>query len=72
VFAVSVGRQRLQQGDLKGAVAQLQDAVTLDPSNARAHYELSKALRKIGDVAAARRHLDEARRLDAHIVPQAP
>jgi len=55
----------LQQGDLKAAIAQLRDAVKLDPSSATAHYELARALRKAGDAAGARQHLTEARRLDA-------
>ena len=50
VFALSVGRQRLQQNDVAAALERLREAVRLDPGNAQAHAELSRALARHGDV----------------------
>ena len=69
VFALNAGRERLKENDLAGALAQFREAVRLDPANADAHYELGTALKRSGDAADARKHLDEARRLGAHVEP---
>ncbi len=72
VFALSGGRERLRKNDLPGALAQFREAVRLDPTSADAHYQLGIALKRSGDGAAARKHLDEARRLGAHVEPVGP
>jgi tetratricopeptide (TPR) repeat protein len=46
------------------AVALAQEAVALDPTNARAHADLGMHLMRTGDEAAARRSLDRAFRAD--------
>jgi tetratricopeptide (TPR) repeat protein len=72
IFALSVGRKRLSQKDLDGALEQLREAVRLDPTNREAQYELAGALKQKGDTAEAQRHLDEARRLDPKAAPREP
>jgi Flp pilus assembly protein TadD len=68
-FAVSTGMQKLEDGDVSAAVAQLREAVRLAPENAQAHYQLALALRQQGDTASADAHLAEARRLAPSMVP---
>ena len=45
---VEVGKIYLKAGDLDGAIAQLQQALALDPSERTATYQLMVALRKAG------------------------
>jgi Flp pilus assembly protein TadD len=66
-FALSVGEQKLKDGDLEGAIAQFRQAISLLADNAKAHYALALALDRAGDAAAARRHFDEARKLSPHL-----
>jgi Flp pilus assembly protein TadD len=62
-FAVGVGRARVKDGDVAGAIDQFERAVTLAPDNFEAHYELAKAYTRLHQKEAARKHLAEARRL---------
>ena len=55
VFAVNAGRERLRQSDLRGAIDSFREAVSLDPNNAHAHYQLGLALRRKGPSAATSR-----------------
>jgi tetratricopeptide (TPR) repeat protein len=63
VFAVGVGRERLRQGDIDGAIAKFREAITLAADNYEAHYALALALRARGDHAAAAQSLVRARQL---------
>jgi Flp pilus assembly protein TadD len=63
VFAISAGRDRLKQGQIKAAVEKFREAVRLAPDNAQAHQQLGLALRRQGAVSEARIALETARRL---------
>jgi Flp pilus assembly protein TadD len=65
IFALSVGRKRLAEHDLEGALSQFREAVRLDPSSAPARHALADALIRKGERAEARQHLEAARRLEA-------
>ena len=53
--------------DPKTARAHLERAVALDPKDAVAHFRLGLVLRSLGDIAAADRERDLARRLDPKV-----
>ena len=63
VFAVGVGRARLQAGERAAAIEKFREAIALAPDNHDAHYALSLSLSESGDRAGAARALAEARRL---------
>jgi tetratricopeptide (TPR) repeat protein len=67
VFAVNAGRERLQKGDVRGAIARFRDAVRLAPDNAQAHYQLALALRRSGAMTEARAEYESARRLAPYL-----
>ena len=71
-FAVGVGRARVKDGDLRGAVEQFERAVTLAPDNFEAHYELAKAYARLRQKDASQQHLAEARRLAPRVWFQDP
>ena len=54
---VNVGRARVQEGNLEGARAVLEKALTLDPLLARAHFFYAKVLRAEGEFDDALGHL---------------
>ena len=66
-FAVSVGKQKVKAGDYAGAIEKFREAVRLASENPQAHYQLALALRHTGNVAEARTHLAEARRLAPYL-----
>jgi Flp pilus assembly protein TadD len=68
-FAVGVGRAKLRQRDLAGAIAQFQEAIRLAADNPQAHYQLALALRQAGREAEARPHFAEAQRLSPWLKP---
>ncbi len=68
-FAVSVGKKRLDQGDLDQAVSQFQSAIGMDPDSAEAHYHLGLALTAKGDEAGAQKAFERAQQLDPKRVP---
>ena len=65
-FALSVGRQKLKNGDRPGAIAQFREALRLADDNADAHYALAQALKQAGAVAEARKHFELAKKLSPH------
>jgi Flp pilus assembly protein TadD len=65
-FALSVGRQKLKNGDRAGAIAQFREALRLADDNADAHYALAQALTQAGAVAEARKHFEMAKKLAPH------
>jgi tetratricopeptide (TPR) repeat protein len=48
------------QGDLDGAIRELERALETAPADARIHHDLGQALREKGDLAGAARHFREA------------
>jgi protein O-GlcNAc transferase len=68
-FAVGVGREKLKQRDLTGAIAQFREAIRLAADNPQAHYQLALALRQAGREADARPHFAEAQRLSPWLKP---
>ena len=67
MFAVNIGIQKLKEGKLNEAIERLTEAVKLDPNNALAHYHLSLAWKKKGNLAASRASLKRARELDPRL-----
>jgi cytochrome c-type biogenesis protein CcmH/NrfG len=72
IFALSVGRKRMSEHNLDGALSQFREAVRLDPSSAPAQHALADALTQKGETAEAREHLEAARRLEAPAAPREP
>jgi Flp pilus assembly protein TadD len=66
-FAVGIGRARMNDGQIAEAIAQFEKALALAPDNFEAHYELARALTRLGRAEDARRHLADARRLAPHV-----
>jgi cytochrome c-type biogenesis protein CcmH/NrfG len=58
-----LGNLLFQQGNSQGAVAEYSAAVRLRPTYVDALMNLAKAELKLGDIAAAAKHLAEANRL---------
>lgn len=52
-----LGKLLLKNGDLKGAIEQLETAVNLDPEDATAAYQLGQAYRGMGDTGRAQEML---------------
>jgi tetratricopeptide (TPR) repeat protein len=67
IFAVDLGKRRLGEGDVRGAIDSLREAVRLAPDLAEAHLQLALALDRQGASAEARQHFDEARRLAPYL-----
>ncbi len=68
-FAVGVGREKLAQGDVAGALAEFRRATELARDNPQAHYELAMVLRRLGRRDEARTHFAEAQRLAPWLRP---
>ena len=60
-------KQKIKAGDYAGAIEKFREAVRLAPENPQAHYQLALALRHTGNVAEARTHLAEARKLAPYL-----
>ena len=69
VFATNSGVSKLQAGDVDGAIESLQSAISADPSNAQAHYQLARALLAKGQSGAARAEYEKAKALDPRVKP---
>jgi tetratricopeptide (TPR) repeat protein len=65
----SVGTQKLDNGDLVGAVACFRRATTILEPYAPAHYQLGRALQRLGQPEAARRAFARARQLNPNLIP---
>jgi tetratricopeptide (TPR) repeat protein len=59
-------------GESERAVSLLTRAVSVDPSNAGAHYQLGQALSRMGRARDAQAAFDRARALNPALVPPAP
>lgn len=57
-FNTNSGIRLLKAGDLDGAIGQFESALKLTPDYAPAHYELSIALKRKGDISEAQKHGD--------------
>ena len=66
-FALQSGRALLKQGDIAGAVLQLQDAVAAEPELKEAHLLLADALQKQGRSADALAERQKAERIGAGV-----
>jgi Flp pilus assembly protein TadD len=60
----NLGLALQQRGDLRGAIERYRRTLALRPDYVKAHFNLALALEASGDGEGARRHLEEARRLD--------
>ncbi|MGE3172328.1 MAG: tetratricopeptide repeat protein [Planctomycetota bacterium] len=60
---VALGILRAQTGRVPAAEQAFRRAIELDPGNGRAHLNMAQLLLQNGDVAGARRHLEEALRI---------
>ena len=67
--ATSVGTQRLDEGDARGAVDQFRRAITIYEPYAPAHYQLGRALQRLGEHNAARAAFHRAQQLNPSLVP---
>jgi Flp pilus assembly protein TadD len=68
-FAVSVGNQKMKDGDVAGAIAQYREAIKLAADNPQAHYQLAAVLARRGALVEARREYEMARRLAPYLEP---
>lgn len=64
-----VGTQKLDRGDAAGAVDCFRRATSLVDSYAPAHYQLGRALQRLGRSTEARQAFDRARQLNPSLVP---
>jgi Flp pilus assembly protein TadD len=69
MFALNTGRARLKEGNVDAAIERLEAAITLNPEDARAHYELAKALLQKGQKEAAQAEYQKAKQLDPRLKP---
>ena len=65
----AVGTAELDGGDPKAAVARFRRAIDVFDDYAPAHYQLARALQRIGDTAAAKASFARARQLNPSLVP---
>jgi tetratricopeptide (TPR) repeat protein len=65
----SVGTQKLDRGDLGAAVDCFRRATTIFERYAPAHYQLGRALQRLGQPEAARRAFARAQQLNPSLVP---
>jgi Flp pilus assembly protein TadD len=69
LVATSVGIQKVQEGDLAGALAQFTRATQVFEEYAPAHYQRGLVLQRLGRDADARASFDRAQRLNPSLVP---
>jgi tetratricopeptide (TPR) repeat protein len=67
-----VGTQRLEAGDLTGALEEFKRATTVFEAYAPAHYQMGRALQRLGQPDAARAAFDRAKQLNPSLVPPLP
>jgi tetratricopeptide (TPR) repeat protein len=67
--ATSVGTQRLEGGDLTGALDQFRRATAIFEPYAPAHYQMGRVLRRLGEHNAARAAFHRAQQLNPSLVP---
>jgi tetratricopeptide (TPR) repeat protein len=67
--ATSVGTARLDAGDPKGALEQFRRATALYEAYAPAHYQMGRALQRLGEHTAARAAFHRAQQLNPSLLP---
>lgn len=67
--ATSVGTAKLESGDLTGALDQFRRAAALDDRYAPAHYQMGRALQRLGQHEASRAAFARAQQLNPSLVP---
>lgn len=67
--ATSVGTQKLEGGDAKAAVEQFRRAIGIFESYAPAHYQMGRALLRLGEHNAARAAFHRAQQLNPSLLP---
>jgi tetratricopeptide (TPR) repeat protein len=65
----SVGVQKFDSGDFVGALDQFRRATTVLPEYAPAHYQMGRALQRLGEPDAARSAFVRAQQLNPSLVP---
>jgi len=65
----SVGTQKLDRGELVGGVECFQRAIAIVETYAPAHYQLGRALQRLGQPDAARRAFARAQQLNPSLIP---
>ncbi len=69
MFTLSTGRARMKEGNVDAAIGRFEAAINLNPEDARAHYELAKALLQKGHREAAQLAYQKAKQLDPRLKP---
>lgn len=67
--ATSVGTQKLEAGDAKGALEEFRRATTIFEPYAPAHYQMGRALLRLGERNAARAAFHRAQQLNPSLTP---
>jgi Flp pilus assembly protein TadD len=69
MFVLNTGRARLKEGNVDAAIERLEAAIKLNPEDARAHYDLARALLEKGQKEAAQLEYQKAKQLDPRLKP---
>ncbi|HEX8184629.1 MAG TPA: tetratricopeptide repeat protein, partial [Blastocatellia bacterium] len=69
MFALNSGIARLAEGDVDAAIERFEAAIKLSPDDAKAHYNLARALLRKGRKEAAQTEYQKARQLDPRVKP---
>jgi Tfp pilus assembly protein PilF len=69
VFATNTGIALLKEGKVDAALERFEAALKLDPTNAKAYYNLANALQIKGEGAAAQAAYQKAKELDPRVKP---
>lgn len=65
----ATGTQKLERGDAAGAVEHFRRAISISETYAPAHYQLGRALQKLGQLEASRAAFHRAQQLNPSLVP---
>jgi tetratricopeptide (TPR) repeat protein len=68
----ALGAAYYQQGEYRAAQVALQQALSLDNASPLSYFLMGSTLERLGQSGPARRHFDEARRLDPRFAKRAP
>jgi Flp pilus assembly protein TadD len=68
-MSTSVGIQKMEGGDLAGALAQFQRATAVFDGYAPAHYQMGLVLQRLGQLDASRAAFGRAQALNPSLVP---
>jgi tetratricopeptide (TPR) repeat protein len=65
----STGTQKLEAGDARGALDHFRRATAIDDAYAPAHYQMGRALERLGQLDASRAAFARARELNPSLIP---